>query len=78
MQEDHPLFHELQIQTVITWTRWWHLTARALVLVFKKKIWGVVGNYLKREKERVDPHIILLRTSWSRRGRELGTIKHSA
>ena len=75
-EEDHP-FHELQIHTVITWTRWWHLTSKALVLVFKKKAWGVIGSFLKQEKGRVDLRIVLLRTNWSRRGRELDAIKHS-
>ena len=38
--EEDQLFHELQIHTVTTWTRWWCLTSRSLVLVFKKKAWG--------------------------------------
>ena len=37
----------LPLNTLITWTRWWHLTAKALTLVLKKKVFGVVGPYLK-------------------------------
>ena len=48
--EEDPLFQELSLRTLITWTRWWHLTAKALVLVLKKKVWGTVGSFLKEEK----------------------------
>ena len=47
--EEDPLFHELPLNTLITWTRWWHLTAKALTLVLKKKVFGVVGPYLRGE-----------------------------
>ena len=75
--EEDQLLHELQIHTVITWTRWWCLTSKAFVLVFKKKAWGVIGGFLKQEKvlHRTDLRIVLLRTIWSRRGHELDTIK---
>ena len=80
MQEEDPLFYELQFHTLITWTRWRHLTSKALVLVFKKRVWGVVGRFLKQEKGRVDIRIALLRANWAGRGRELReleAIKHS-
>ena len=50
---------------------WWHLTSKALFLVLKKRIWGVVGNFLKEEKGRTDNRIVLLRVNWAGRGREL-------
>ena len=73
--EEDQLFHELQIHTVITWTRWRCLASKALALVFKKKAWGVIGGFLKQEKalQRTDLRIVLLRTVWSRRGYELDT-----
>ena len=80
-EEEDPLLHDLPWQTLITWTRWWHLTSKALVLVLKKRIWGVVGNFLKDEKHRVDNRIASLRINWARRGRELralDVIKRSA
>ena len=52
--EEDPLFHELPLNTLITWTRWWHLTAKTLTLVLKKKIFGVVGPHLRGERTRVD------------------------
>ena len=80
-EESDPLFHELRLHTLITWTRWWHLTSKALVLVLKKRIWGVVGSFLKQEKGRVDNRIVWLRVNWAGRGRELrelDAIKRSA
>ena len=65
------LLHELSFKTWITWTHWWHLTAKALPLVLKKKVSGVVGAYLRKETHRIDVRIARLRTDWSERGREL-------
>ena len=72
--EEDPLVHELPLKTLITWTRWWHLTAKALTLVLKKKVFGVVGSYLRKETARVDFRIARLRTDWSARGRELNLL----
>ena len=47
--EEVILLHELPLKTRIAWTRWWHLTAKALPLVLKKKIFGVIGAYLRKE-----------------------------
>ena len=47
--EEVILLHELPLKTWITWMRWWHLTAKALPLVLKKKVFGVVGAYLRKE-----------------------------
>ena len=80
-EEEDPRFHELPLHTLIAWTRWWHLSSKALVLVLKKRIWGVVGRFLRDEKGRIDNRIALLRIDWAGRGRELrklDAIKHSA
>ena len=71
--EEVILFHELPLKTWITWARWWHLTAIALPLVFKKKAFGVIGAYLKREREThvVGVRIARLRAYWSATGRDL-------
>ena len=69
--EEDILFHELPLKILITWTRWWRLTAKALPLVFKKKVFGVVGARLRKETHRIDIRIVRLRTDWSERGREL-------
>ena len=69
--EDEPLFHELPLNTLIAWTRWWHLTAQARTIALKKKVFGVAGAYLKKETAAVGIRIARLRTDWSERGREL-------
>ena len=72
--EEDPLLHEVPLNTLITWSRWWHLTAKALTLVLRKKVFGVVGSYLRGEITRVDSRIAHLRTDWSARGRELNRL----
>ena len=47
--EEDQLFHELQIHSVVAWTRWWCLTSKVLVLVFKKK---GLGSYWWLPEER--------------------------
>ena len=76
-EEEDQLPQEVLIQSVLTWTRWWCLTSKVLVLVFKKKAWGVIGGFLKQENplHRIDLRITLLRSIWARRGRELEAIK---
>ena len=76
-EEQNPLFYDLPLPRLLTWTRWWHLTAKTIVLVYKKRSWGVIGPYLKSTKGAVSDRIVLLRTNWSARGRELDYIKHS-
>ena len=75
--EEVLLLREFPLKTWITWVRWWHLTAVALPLVFKKKAFGVIGAYLKRERatHAVGVRVARLRTYWSDTGRELSRLK---
>ena len=75
--EADQLIHDHLIHGVVAWTRWWCLTSKVLVLVFKKRAWGVFGAFLKQEKalHRTDLSIAILRKNWSRRGQELDAIK---
>ena len=77
-QEREPelRFYNLPLSRLLAWNRWWHLTARVIVLVYKK-IWGVVGAYRKTKKGIVAVRLTLLRANWSARGRERDAIKHS-
>ena len=80
-EEEEPLLHDLPLRTLITWTRWRHLTSKALVLVLKKRIRGVVGSFLRQEKGKTDNRIVVLKVNWAGRGRELrelDAIKRSA
>ena len=47
-------------------SRWWHITARALLIAHQKRYWGLIGNYLKEVKGVVNPHLALVRLSWGR------------
>ena len=76
-EEQDPLFYDLPLPRLLAWTRWWHLTAKTVLLVYKKRTWGVIGPYLKSKKGVFSARIALLRTNWSARGRELDDIKHS-
>ena len=73
--EEVIILHELPLKTWNIWIRWWHLTAVALPLVFKKKAFGVIGAYLRRETHVVGIRIARLRTYWSDTGRELNRLK---
>ena len=76
-EEQDPLFYDLPLPTLLSWTRWRHLTAKTIVLIGKKRTWGVIGAYLKIKKGTVGDRIARLRSDWSARGRELDVIKHS-
>ena len=69
--EADQLFHNLLIHSVVAWTRWRCLTSKALVLVFKKGTWGVIGAFLRQEKalHQTDQRIALLRELVSKRAR---------
>ena len=73
--EEVLLLREVPLKTWITWVRWWHLTNVALPLMFKKKAFGVIGAYLKKETHAVGVRIARLRTYWSDTGRELNRLK---
>ena len=74
--EQDPLFHELPLSRLLSWNRWWHLTAKVIRLVFQKRSWGVTGPYLKKKKGIVTNRLVLLRANWSARGQELKYTKH--
>ena len=73
-----PLFYDLPLPRLLAWNRWWHIAAKVIVLVYKKKTWGVVGSHLKSKKGVVGDRVALLRASWSARGRELDATRHSS
>ena len=72
--EEVILLHELPLKTWITWARWWRLTAKALPLVLQKKVFGVVGAYLRKETHRIDDRVARQRVNWSATGPELNRL----
>ena len=74
-QEGVVILRELPLKTWNIWIRWWHLTAVALPLVYKKKAFGAIGAYLNKNTHVVGGRIASLRAYWSATGRELKRMK---
>ena len=71
-EERLPLFYQIPSHRIVTWLRWWHLSARSLIVACQKRYWGLLGQYLKTVKGQVSPHLALIRRFYSRgRGRLL-------
>ena len=49
-EERLPLFYQIPSHRIVAWLRWWHLTARALLVAYQKRYWGLLGQYLKTVK----------------------------
>ena len=59
-EEQDPLFYDLPLPRLLAWNRWWHLTAKTVLLVYKKTTWGAVGPYLKSKKGACTDRVVLL------------------
>ena len=73
-EEPLPLFYQIPLPRLISWSRWWHITARALLIAYQRRFWGLLRNYLKLPEVVgvVNPHLALVRRSWGRgQGRAL-------
>ena len=78
-EEQLPLFYQVPLPRLLSWSRWWHITARALLIAYQKRFWGLVGNYLKGVVGAPNPHLALVRIEWGRgRGRLLRQLSEHA
>ena len=75
-EEPDPLFYNLQLSRLLNWNRWWHIVAKTIQLVLKKKTWAAIGSLLKCKKGNFSEGIVSLRKLWNRESRELKRIKH--
>ena len=75
-EEQDPLFYDLPLPRLLNWNRWWHIVAKTIQLVYKKKTWAAIGSLLKHKKGIYTEGVILLRKLWNRRSLELKRIKH--
>ena len=75
-EEPDPLFYHLPLSRVLNWNRWWHLIAKTVQLVLRKKTWAAIGSHLKCKKGDDSDGIVRLRKLWNRESRELKRIKH--
>ena len=75
-EEPDPLLYHLPLSRVLNWNRWWHLIAKTVQLVLRKKTWAAIGSHLKCKKGNLSEGIVRLRKLWHRESRELKRIKH--
>ena len=74
-EEQDPLFYDLPLPRLLNWYRWWHIVAKTIQLVYKKKTWAAIGSLLKHKKDNYTDGVVLLRKLWNRRSLELKRIK---
>ena len=53
-------------KTHLSWSRWWHLTARAILIAHQKRYWGLLGNYLKEVVGVRNAHLARVRLAFGR------------
>ena len=71
-EERLPLFYQIPSHRIVAWCRWWHLTARVLLVAYQRRYWGLLGVYLKEVVGETSPHLALIRKFFGRgRGRLL-------
>ena len=75
-EEPDPLFYHLPLSRVLNWNRWWHLIAKVVQLVLRKKTWAAIGSRLKGKKRNLSAGIVRLRKLWHQKSLELKRIKH--
>ena len=75
-EEPDPLFYHLPLSRVLYWNRWWHLIAKTVQLVLRKKTWAAIGSHLKGKKRDLSAGIVRLRKLWHQESLELKRIKH--
>ena len=75
-EEPDPLLYHLPLSSVLNWKRWWHLIAKTVQLVLRKKTWAAIGSLLKLKKGDYSDGIVRLRKLWNRESLELKRIKH--
>ena len=75
-EEPDPLFYNLPLPRLLNWNRWWHIVAKTIQLVYKRKTWAAIGSLLKHKKGSYTEGVVRLRKLWNRGSWELKRIKH--
>ena len=71
-EERLPLFYQIPSHRIVAWFRWWHLTARVVLVAYQRRYWGLLGTYLKTVVGETSPHLARIRKLFGRgRGRLL-------
>ena len=75
-EELEPLFYHLPLSRILNWNRWWHLTAKTVKLVLRRKTWAAIGSFLKRRKGNYSGGVVRLRKLWNIESLDLKRVKH--
>ena len=76
-EEPEPLFYHLPLSRVLNWNRWWHLIAKTVQLVLRKKTWAAIGSHFSSSRKGTTlTAVVRLRKLWNRESLELKRIKH--
>ena len=49
-EEPDPLFYNLPLPRLLKWNRWWHIVAKTVQLVLRKKTWAAIGRFSSTRK----------------------------
>ena len=78
-EEEAPLYYQVPLSRILSWNRWWHITARALLIAYQKRFWGLVGHYLQEVAGIPLARLAHVRYQWgSGRGRLLRQLSKQA
>ena len=62
---EEPLYYQLPLSRILAWNRWWHITAKVILIAYQKRFWGLLGQYLQEVRGIQLAHVALLRRSWA-------------
>ena len=75
-EEEAPLYYQVPLSRILSWNRWWQIAARALLIAYQKRFWGLVGHYLQEVVGVPLARLARVRTEWGRgRGRLLRQLR---
>ena len=78
-EEGQELFYQIPLRRLVIWNKWWHITARKLLLAYQKRYWGLVGNYLQQVTGVVNPRLAQVRLAFGQgRGKLLPQLSNIA
>ena len=66
-EEPDPLFYHIPLSRLLNWNRWWHLIAKTVKFVLRKKTWAAIGSLLQYKKGDLSDGIVRLRKFWNRK-----------
>ena len=75
-EEQEPLLYHLPLSRLLSWKRWWHLVAKTVGHILRKKTWAALGTFLNSRTADKSEGVARRRKFWNRESLELKRIKH--